>query len=191
MRVLLLFAVLCTITGCSDDETEAGGCYDYSTVDKLACGGGPCSLAVDVMPIFQLSCNLSNACHSNRVMNPAGEGLRLGPPKEDPTTKMPIVPTQEELDEVHATIVNGESVRSTQVVVAPGDAGHSWLMAKLDYPDMKNWGQPSAPVCEESFTACDSTSKGCGVSMPYISLALEEERLVKIRAWIADGAQNN
>lgn len=189
MRVLVLFAALCVATGCSDDETEAGGCYDYSTVDLQACGG-PCSLVNDVMPIFQLSCNLSNACHTNRIANPAGEGLQLGPPTEDPITKMPIVPTQMEIDEVHGTIVNGDSVRSTLPLVAPSDPASSWLMAKLEYTNIKDWTK-GAPRCEAVFTACDSTAKGCGVSMPQISPQLEPDRLAKIRAWIADGAQNN
>ena len=194
MRQLIAAAIFLAggAAGCNDDDngTGAAGCVDYSSgVNTQACGG-PCSLATDVMPIFQVSCNLSGSCHSNRVATPAGEGLVLGPPAED-DMDMPITPTQEEIDEVHGIIVNGSSVRSTMPVVTPGDLETSWMMVKLEYPDMNTWGDPGVEVCEAAFTACDSTSKGCGIGMPWNSPQLEPPRLDIIRAWIADGAQNN
>jgi hypothetical protein len=189
MRVLLLLGVLGAAAGCSDDETATNpDCVDYSSVDTMACGG-PCSFANNVMPILQPSCNLSGSCHSNRVANPAGEELALGPPAT--LMMMPIVPTQMEIDEVHATIVNGTSVRSTLPLVTPGDPSKSWLMIKLEYPDMVNWGDAGISTCQAAFAACDETVKGCGISMPWNSPSLEPDRIAVVRAWIADGAQNN
>ena len=195
MRQLIAAAILLVggAAGCNGDDngTTDAGCVDYSSgVNTQACGGAPCSLATDVMPIFQVSCNLSGSCHSNRVTTPAGEGLVMGPPAED-DMDMPITPTQEEIDEVHAIIVNGSSVRSTMPVVTPRDLANSWMMVKLEYPDIHTWGDPGVEVCEAAFSACDSTSKGCGISMPWNSPQLEPERLDIIRAWIADGAPNN
>ena len=195
MRLLVPIAALVFIgggtAGCNGEENgnEPSQCVDYTTVDTQACGG-PCSFATDVMPIFQFSCNLSGSCHTNRVALPAGEGLVLGPPAVD-DNDMPVTPTQEEIDAVHGIIVNGTSVRSTMPVVKPGDLANSWLMVKLEYTDMTKWGDPGAEVCEEAFQACDSTSKGCGIAMPWNSPQLEPNRLAIVRAWIAAGAQNN
>jgi hypothetical protein len=169
--------------GCGDDEpmTPDGGCVDYAAVS-----GAP-SFADDLMPIMQRSCNLSNACHTNRTTAPAGEGLQLGPPLTE--MMMPVVPTQMELDDVHACITGGcDPVRSTVPFVTAGDPGASWMMQKLEYC------LDTDTTCTKKFSSCSAvqcTAKGCGSSMPYTSPQLVQAERDLFAAWIKSGAPNN
>jgi hypothetical protein len=174
---LALVLVAMGVGACNGDDPPDGvtTCVDYAAVDTMVCGG-PCTLANDVMPIFQNSCTLSSSCHDSAAANPAGEGLKLGP-------KIANTPTQADLDAVHDFIVNGTSVRSDNVLVAPGNPAGSWLLAKVEYNDFE--------VCGPVHAACDNTAKGCGIRMPFSSEALGADRLAILRAWIVDGAQNN
>jgi hypothetical protein len=184
-------ALVVPLSGCGDDEDGNGpaGCYDYGSVDTQVCGGGLCSFATDVIPIFQVSCSLSGSCHSNRVATPNGEGLVLGPPATEMGS--PVMATPMEIAEVHAAILDVASVRSELPLVVPGDPGGSWLMAKAEYEDIGDWGSSGVAVCQAVYDACLDTAKGCGVMMPQTGPKLEEERLAILRAWIAGGAPNN
>jgi hypothetical protein len=187
VRFLALCTCFAILAGCADDETAAttGGCVDYAAVS------GTPSFANDLMPIMQRSCNLSNACHTNRTMNPAGEELQLGPPLTE--MMMTVVPTQMEIDAAHARIVDdGTAARSTSPLVVPGDPAASWLMQKLEYCGETQMGG-SGP-CAPKFSTCSAvqcSAKGCGVSMPQLSPQLPQSERDLFAAWIKAGAPNN
>lgn len=191
MRLDILTPILLLSLGlaaaCGDDETSTGaggsaGCVDYASVNVNACNGGPCSFANDVVPVFQGACAISSSCHLSGG-SPTGEGLGLGPSNS-------MTPTQMEIDAIHASLVSVTAVRSSLNLVEPGDPGKSWLLAKIDYADeMDSDARPKFSAC--AALACEGSAEGCGKSMPEIGPLLDEDRASKIRAWIADGAQNN
>lgn len=179
---MLAIATIGVLTACGDDETGSGGgggsaptCADYADVS-----GSP-SLADDIIPIFALSCALSSSCHQLPASS-AQEGLALG----RPMAMLPL--TQQDLDEVHALLINSSALRSQLPLVQPGEPAQSWLMAKLEYAD------PSDPDPKTLFSECpDNTQCGdnCGQRMPQNGGRLDQARIDTIAAWIKDGAQNN
>jgi hypothetical protein len=143
------------------------GCVDYA---GLVLSPAP-SFAADVMPIFQQSCTLSNACHSDQTPNPAGDGLSLGPP-------ITMTPDRAAIDAVRATLLDGAAVRSSSPFVMPGRPGYSWLQQKLEYAD---------------FESCSLVQCGpeppCGDQQPFLAPPLAKADRDRIAAWIAAGAQ--
>jgi hypothetical protein len=196
LKYITLFLALAALTmaACSDDESTSstsssggsGDCVDYSAVDINACSGGPCSFSLDVMPIFQQSCTLSAVCHCAQGDCGAApkEDLSLGP-------KLGVAPTQGEIDQVHAAIVDQDSKRSSLKLVVPSDPGSSWLLAKVEY-NHESGGSCQDPPCFSGCSlGCEPGTLGCGLRMPQTSPRLDEATRAVLRAWIADGAQNN
>ena len=67
----------------------------------------------------------------------------------------------------------------------------SWLLAKVEY-NRESGGACQDPPCFSSCSlGCEPGTLGCGVRMPSTSPPLDAETTGKLRAWIADGAQNN
>lgn len=172
--ILTLVVGLAAVAACSGSETGTGsatstgsgasGCLDYADAKTGV------SFKDDVIPIFQLSCNFS-ACHSSTSSSPQ-EGLMLGLGNADPMT-------DEEIKAVHDGLVGVDSNRSSLPLVTAGDAGQSWLLAKVSYS--------SFATCETVTNAC--SAKGCGMRMPQ--QPLEADAIATIAGWIREGAQNN
>lgn len=155
----------------------AGSCpVDASGADLTA----PVSFEADVMPIFQASCN-DTLCHGDRTR--ARGDLWLGPEEGETASA-------EDLDTIVSTLTGKGSELNTDLKnVVPGDWENSFLMHKVD-----GCQNDLGLDCDESLL--DSTAvcgESCGDGMPQDEdlYALTEDERNTIRAWIAQGAENN
>lgn len=201
LRYLLVLAAIPCLGACSDDDNgddndngngNGGGtrntpfafCGPATTCPPNTSGADlttPVSFRTDIFePIFQVSCN-DATCHGHQT---AARGkLWLGPPNG------------EVADEMLQTIVDNMLTPSATAPempnVVPGDPSRSFLMLKVD------GCQDSAGLtCTAQDGALCQTA--CGDSMPQfddpgaeLDFPLPAEQANKIRAWIAQGAQNN
>lgn len=139
------------------------------------------SFRADVFePIFQTSCN-DRLCHGHQTLSRGG--LWLGPSSGE-------VP-DELLETVIATLLEPSSTAPAMKNVEPGDPARSFLMLKVDGCQNR-----AGLDCEpQEGSLCDAD---CGDGMPQYDspetnevFPLTVEQRHTIRAWIAQGAQNN
>ena len=183
-----LSALLCALlgavaTGCGDDggSTSTGsggacasefgpdGCFDASC---FATPSDRVSFRGAVLPILETSCSLSGSCHGNPSSPETAAGYQPYLGEVNPET------TPSDVALILATIVGQPSRAATSLsIVAPGDPAASFLMHKMD----------GSLECT-AFT-CDG---GCGDLMPLGSdEPLDRATRDTVRAWIAQGAQDN
>jgi hypothetical protein len=187
---LFVAASFATI-GCSSSSSGGGGTCDIGGADGGMCeaptSSNPTpaytscatnltsptvSFAKDVMPTFNDSCGVSNACHQPPA-NPAVASLVLGLPDGGVPMAMAI-----------QNIVGKSALENPNMeIVKAGDPENSYLMHKLD-----------GDQCQFA-AACNKTGNpifaNCGTQMPYNSGVLDPATRDNIRRWIAQGAQNN
>ena len=191
LLVAASFATIGMMTGCSSSSSGGGG----GGCDTGGADGGTCvpptmsnptpaytscanltsptvSFAKDVMPTFNDSCGVSNACHQPPA-NPAVANLVLGLPDGG-------VPAAT----VIQSIVGKSALENKNMeIVKAGDPANSYLMHKID-----------GDQCQYAAT-CNATGNPiyneCGVQMPFNSGVLDPGTRDNIRRWIAQGAQNN
>ena len=154
--------------GCGDDtETDAPPCYDYAGFSA----GAPVSFELDVMPIFQRSCGISDVCHGNPNTT-AKDRPYLGPKSG----------TAASADQRAEVILQNVGVDSTKAlgmkIVQPNNAQASFMMHKLD----QNFECGGLVGC---------SGAQCGDPMPLNGPILADAERDIIRRWIQQGAQNN
>ncbi|HTQ48905.1 MAG TPA: hypothetical protein VMI75_39375 [Polyangiaceae bacterium] len=182
-------ATIGTMTGCSSSSSGGGSC------DTGGADGGTCnpptssnptpaytscatltsptvSFSKDIVPTFNDSCGVSNACHQPPA-NPAVANLVLGLPDGGVPAEMVI-----------QAIVGKSALENPNMeIVKAGDPENSFLMHKVD-----------GDQCLYAAT-CNKTGNPifneCGVQMPYNSGVIDTATRDNIRRWIAQGAQNN
>jgi hypothetical protein len=125
-----------------------------------------------VVPTFNDSCGVSNACHQPPA-NPAVASLVLGLPDGGVPAEMVI-----------QSIVGKAALENPNMeIVKAGDPANSYLMHKID-----------GDQCQYA-TTCNKTGNPifneCGVQMPFNSGTIDSATRDNIRRWIAQGAQNN
>jgi hypothetical protein len=176
-------------TGCSSSSTPPApavpdgisGCASSSTV----------SFKNDIIPIFQLSCTLSEVCHG-QMNNAAEENLYLGENAGGT-----------DVNTVYKGIVGVAALENPmESLIATGSIQDSFLWHKVHandlgmYPDlaMTDLLNQCAPAAMASTSMCGTDCAAptfCGNSMPSLSAALEDSQLCTIQNWILAGAQNN
>ncbi len=151
--------------------------YDASAEDLTT----PVSFRSDVFPIFQASCNESS-CHGRE--NGAFGGLYLGPETGTPT------------EDQYTQIVTMLTTKTPEVtsgvgLVTPSNWQQSLMMLKVDGcqndAGLACGEAPFGSLCNEP----------CGDAMPPLApnetppfpISVEDRRV--LRAWIAQGAQDN
>jgi len=191
------FATIGMTTGCSSSSSGGGGSCDTGGADGGTCNpptspnptpaytscanltSPTVSFAKDVMPTFNLSCGVSNACHQPPA-NPAVASLVLGCNGMGcPDGGVPAAT-------VIQNIVGKSALENPGMdIVKAGDPANSYLMHKID-----------GDQCQYA-TACQATHNPifseppCGTQMPYNSGVIDTATRDNIRRWIAQGAQNN
>lgn len=192
LRHLFPLAILASLNACSSDsedkdkEPEPGISFcgtadtcppDTSGVDLTT----PVSFRKDVFEsIFQKSCN-STVCHGHQTLSRGG--LWLGPEQGEQPDAL--------LEAVIAGMLEPSSTAPSMKNVEPGDPTRSFLMLKVDGCQNR-----ANLECEPQEGAlCDTD---CGDGMPQLDspetnevFPLTDEERHRIRAWIAQGAQNN
>ncbi len=173
-------------TGGTGGGSTAGSAYcrpadtcpvDASTADLVT----PVSFATDVFPIFQATCS-GIVCHG--VQGASSAGLWLGPKTGTLST------------ELANTIIESLKVPSKTAPamnnVTPGNWQNSFTMLKID------GCQDSVGLVCEPQDPRDCFDNPCGAGMPQLDdpesgevYPLTVDQRNKIRAWIAQGAQNN
>jgi len=180
------------------------GCMDIN-YDAFKTGGDMISLWQDLLPLFGLSCVVSD-CHAPKDHK---AGLNLGnkcaydvnakwkctfpampDPSGDPTKPAPddetLVNTiYTDLLAPAMTVTNGSVKR-----VVPGDPANSFFLLKLaDQQNSKGY------MCMNQDPSHESSPPPCGVSMPQnqdkYCTASYRARFNAIAYWIAQGAKNN
>jgi hypothetical protein len=150
---------------------------DTSGVDLTT----PVSFRANVFePIFQTSCN-DRLCHGHQTLSRGG--LWLGPESGE-------VP-DELLESIVTSLLEPSATAPAMKNVEPGDPTRSFLMLKVDGCQNR-----AGLDCEAQEGAlCDGA---CGDGMPQFDspetnevFPLSDEQRHTIRAWIAQGAQNN
>jgi hypothetical protein len=180
------------------------GCDDIN-YDAFKTGGDPISLRQDLLPMFGLSCVVSD-CHAPKDHK---AGLTLGnkcaydmnakwkctfPPMPDPSgdPSKPAPDDEAMVAQIYkdlldpAVTVNGGMVKR----VAPGDPANSFFLLKLaDQQNSKGY------MCTNQDPSHESSPPPCGVSMPQnqekYCTASYRARFNAIAYWIAQGAKNN
>jgi hypothetical protein len=152
---------------CSSNDAPPKSGSTCSAFSSQADVTSPVSFVADVQPILEKNCTTGGArCHGDLVTLPY-----LGVPDAavDPTR-------------VLAGIVGVDSAEDpTMAFIAPGDPIHSYLMHKID-----------GDVCTlASQCASNKQFSDCGETMPFLAPMLPVATRDTIRAWIAQGAQNN
>ncbi len=200
LRVLLcpLFASLalgfsaCSTESIEDDSTGTGGssagapyCQPADTCPVNVTGVDlvtPVSFATDVLPIFQATC-ASIVCHG--VKGASSADLWLGPPVGGTVTPADVTM-------IIDTLKLPSKTAPAMTNVTPGDWQNSFTMLKLD------GCQNTVGLQCEPQDARDCLDNPCGAAMPQLDdpdegdmypLTVDERN--KVRAWIAQGAQNN
>lgn len=139
----------------------------------------PVSFATDVMPIFQTSCN-DNLCHGDRTR--AQADLWLGPEEGDVSA--------DDLETIVNTLTGKTSELNGDLRnVVPGEWESSFLMHKVD-----GCQNDLGLDCDESQLASTAVcGEACGDGMPQDEdlYPLNDTDRNTIRAWIAQGAENN
>lgn len=164
----------------SEAEREGGApeSPDASTSDGSVAGGmvplqptcppGMPSFAHDVMPVLRRSCGTMSWCHVAEAPSAGATSLLwLGPPA-------PLVPTSEELDEVHADLLAGSETNAGARIVYPDFPDASLLLLVAE----------SSEQCASG--AC-GTVHGAPPALPYVTT----EEVSVLRSWIASGATND
>ena len=180
-----IFALFGAIaTGCGDDggststgsgggacaaELGADGCFDATCFTPPS---EPVSFRGAVLPILETSCSLSGSCHGNPSSPETAAGYQPYLGEVNPES------TPSDVALILATIVGQPSRAATSLaIVAPGDPAGSFLLHKMD------------GSLECTAFACDV---GCGDLMPLGSdEPLDRATRDTIRAWIAQGAEDN
>lgn len=141
-------------------STEGGlpaGCYDYDAFEPTAV-----SFRADVMPIFATACS---SCHT------------------DPTASIYFGQggtTEPEAAAIYAKLLEGESKQAPHLAfVAPGDPLHSYMLAKIEYPDPG--GTCAAVQCDEP---------GCELPAPPAGPLSDQDKGV-LRSWVMNGAADD
>lgn len=130
------------------------GCFDYDAFEATTVG-----FRADVMPIFAASCA---SCHMDAD---ASVYFGLGGT------------TEAEATAVHAKLLDGLSKQAPHLAfVAPGDPLHSYMLAKIEYPD-------PGGTCSE--VQCDEP--GCELPAPPAGPLSEADKAV-LRSWVIGGA---
>jgi hypothetical protein len=137
-------------------------CSDYTPPASFDPTTPVVSFREKVVPIFNFSCSFTS-CHGNQFGN--ANGVYLGGERSDPTV-------------VRAGLVDKPAPELPSMsLIKPGAPHDSYLMRKMD-----------ASNCLLSAQCKDGD---CGDSMPKNDIPLEETERNKVRAWIAQGAQDN
>ncbi len=161
----------CLTSGCSSASTmvgvDGGSCTRFVSSADLS---APVSFANTVMPIFQHSCALGgSSCHGAPSVTASGRPY-LGSAQGG--TVAAVV-----LQQVVAVLSTEDA---TMKLVAPSDPANSFLMHKVD-----------GDQCTLAAACANSAFRDCGQQMPWNSGTIEATSADAIRAWIAQGAQNN
>jgi hypothetical protein len=183
------FATIVVATGCSSSSSGGGNCgtggangmmcnppnSSNPTPAYTSCANlmsPTVSFSKDIVPTFNDSCGVSNACHQPPA-NPAVANLVLGLPDGGVSADMVI-----------QSIVGKNALENKNMeIVKAGDPDNSYMMHKID-----------GDQCLYS-TTCNATGNpiynNCGLQMPYNSGVIDQTTRDNIRRWIAQGAQNN
>jgi hypothetical protein len=149
---------------------RAVGCFD-----DAACYTDPptgVSFTSDVLPIFERSCSLSNACHGNPSSPTTSSGYRPYMGKSSGSDE------PSDIDLIFEAMATDSFIDPGKTIVVPGDWRASTLMNKMD-----------GALDDCSDLSCPDD---CGLMMPQGQarpLPLAERNL--IRAWIEEGAEQN
>jgi hypothetical protein len=179
-------------------------CTDIN-YDAFKTGGDMVSLRTDLLPMFGLSCVVSD-CHSPHDHK---AGLNLGnkcaydanakwkctfPAAPDPSgdTSKPAPDDEALVQMIYSDLIGTASTVTTGNVkrVVPGDPANSFFLLKLaDQQNSKMY------TCMNQDPSHESNPPPCGVSMPqnqdmYCGAA-NRERFNAFAYWIAQGAKNN
>ncbi len=185
---LALAAAICI--GCTSDaappaaENDGGGAcnVDYA---RLA-GHRRVAFRADVIPILNLSCGLSTACHASSGHK---AGLVLGDPCQGSGAGMCAPLDETAIDAIHANLLAASLTAPAVQRVAATKPAESFLLDKV--ADLQN-GKGYA--C----TPQDSSVQGCGTAMPpggpEVTLCTRrggQELFDVIAAWVLQGAPND
>lgn len=190
LRSALIIATLPWMSACSEaaeDEDQSSAisfCGPANTCPPDTTGvdlTAPVSFRSDIFePIFQTSCN-GITCHGPQG-DPRG-GLWLGPSTGDAPDAM--------LESIVTSLLEPSATAPEMNNVEPGNPDASFLMLKVD--GCQDQAGLSCTVQEGA--VCDAS---CGDGMPQFDspdtgevFPLTDEQRHAIRAWIAQGAQNN
>ena len=164
---------LCLTSGCSSASpmvgVDGGSCRPFVSSADLS---APVSFANTVMPIFQHSCALGgSSCHGAPSVTASGRPY-LGSAEGGTIAAAAVV-----LQQIVAVLSTEDT---TMKLVAPSDPANSFLMHKVD-----------GDQCTLAAACANSAFRDCGQQMPWNSGTIEATSADAIRAWIAQGAQNN
>lgn len=136
------------------------------------------SFANDVMPIFQVNCTSSTACHG-QVGNSLEESLYLG----DLQNNTPAI-----VSAVYTGLVGVMAVEDNKLdLIKATDHAQSFLYLKV--VDATSQLDTMAADCS-TCTVCQPAQQ-CGVQMPFGLSPLGASDLQTIADWIDQGAKNN
>ena len=153
-------AALCACSAEQPAEPMGNACVDYDDPELYA---DTATLAGDVVPIFQNSCNY-NGCHNSRDVAQQRE-LPLGPFRD-------FTATDAELDEVHDALVNVDAQLAEMKLVVPGDPAASFLLVKLEYADIGEGVavgfSSECALCPSAFTGEPVASVKFTAELPWL-----------------------
>ncbi len=164
---------------CNTGGADGGQCTPNVTPAYTSCADlttPKVSFKTDIAPLFNKSCSISTpgTCHAMQAPGTSTPYLvYLGAPDggADPVA-------------VLAGLVGKPAAEDPKLsLIKAGDPDNSYLMHKLDYDQCLFATDCNATMNQLFFN--------CGVGMPYQSGALDLPTRDKVRAWIAQGAQNN
>lgn len=168
-RVSLLGLAACTTSNAAPASMPAQGCEPFVSDADL---GQPVTFSGDVAPVFMTSCAIGGGvgCHSAENASPF---LGSSDGGVDAST-------------ILASIVGVEAGEDPEMdYVAPSEPEQSYLMHKMDGDQCTLQAQCALSVFNEYYPEC-------GASMPFLPHTLLPTALRdQVRAWIAQGAQNN
>ena len=171
----------------------AAGCSSTSSSGPPSGTGCDTSVAVsfktDVLPVFQMSCTVSNSCHGQMNSAPE-EDLYLGENSSVSATDPNVV---------YKGLVSVPAKEDPSMpLITAGSLDNSFLWQKVAVIGTTNPG-PSAsllagcaavPASQQCTTDCNSSTP-CGGLMPYLGNALDPDLACALQSWIVQGAQNN
>jgi hypothetical protein len=167
----------------------AAGCSSSGSPTGMGCDTSVAvSFKTDVLPVFQMSCTVSNSCHG-QMNNDPEEDLYLGENSSVSAT---------DPEAVYKGLVSVPAKEDPSMpLITAGSLDNSFVWQKVAVIGFTNPG-PSASLlagCAASpapqCTPDCNSSTPCGGLMPYLGAPLDPDLECALQSWIVQGAKNN
>ena len=149
----------------------------------------PISFQRDLLPGFERSCGLSSSCHQDPVTDPITQRIFLGCATTNPDCSMDASSGAE----VFQGLKKDSQEDPTMPYVTDGDPSQSFILYKLE-GNLAGIESQCRPVAMDPIVQGASGEpqppQPCGAAMP-LGLPPLTDFTNQVRAWIAQGAQND